>query len=204
MIISWHQLCKVFQNLQCSELAEHQHFTPEHTSVLCFVRLQAIRDVVILAHRVSESKKYSAAHVQNIFQNQKQKKGTKFQKENTMPRTIKATILVSGTGSNLQAIIDATKPGKPLHNLITIVKVFSDREKGKTGLARAEKEDIPTLLLPSKRFKDEYPKRDGEKMFDEVWRHKFDQELARRLLEDAPDMVVNAGFMHVYTDDFLA
>lgn len=119
-------------------------------------------------------------------------------------QTVKATILVSGTGSNLQAIIDATKSGKPLHNLIEIVKVFSDREKGKTGLARAEKENIPTHLLPSKQFKDEYPKKDDEALFDEVWRHRFDQELASQLLKDKPDMVINAGFMHVYTDDFLA
>ena len=121
-----------------------------------------------------------------------------------LPQTVKATILVSGTGSNLQAIIDATKVGKPLHNLIQIVKVFSDREKGKTGLARAEKENIPTQLIASKTFKDEYPKGDNEALFDEVWRHKFDQELAAQLLKDKPDMVINAGFMHVYTDDFLA
>jgi len=118
-------------------------------------------------------------------------------------QTVKATILVSGTGSNLQAIIDATKPGKLLHNL-EIVKVFSDREKGKTGLARAEKENIPTQLVPSKKFKDEYPKKEDEALFDEVWRHKFDQELASQLLKDKPDMVINAGFMHVYTDDFLS
>lgn len=122
----------------------------------------------------------------------------------TKAQTARATILVSGTGSNLQAIIDATKPGKPLHNLIEIIKVFSDREKGKTGLARAETEGIPTVLLPSKNFKDEYPKKDEEALFDETWRHKFDQELAKQLLHDKPDMVINAGFMHVYTADFLA
>jgi len=121
-----------------------------------------------------------------------------------MPQTVKAAILVSGTGSNLQAIIDATKPGKPLHNLLEVVKVFSDREKGKTGLARAEKENIPTQLIPSKKFKDDYPKKEDEALFDEVWRHRFDQELASQLLKDKPDMVINAGFMHVYTNDFLA
>ena len=119
-------------------------------------------------------------------------------------RAVRATILVSGTGSNLQAIIDATKPGKPLHNLVEIAKVFSDRDKGRTGLARAEKENIPTHLLPSKQFKDEYPKKENEALFDEVWRHKFDQELAAQLLKDKPDMVINAGFMHVYTDEFLS
>lgn len=111
---------------------------------------------------------------------------------------VRATILVSGGGTNLQAIIDASKHSGYLHDL-QIVRVITDREKGKAGLARAEKADIPTAILESKVYKQQDPLTDEEKAalksgrFDEKWRRKFDDDLQKLVLKDQPELIINAG-----------
>jgi phosphoribosylglycinamide formyltransferase len=106
----------------------------------------------------------------------------------------KITVLISGNGSNLQALIDDVD--KKLTNT-RIVRVISNR-KGAYGLTRASKAGIPTEyhnLLSYKR------KHAGQN--DPEAREEYDADLAELILKDEPDLVVCAGFMHVLSPKFL-
>jgi phosphoribosylglycinamide formyltransferase len=103
------------------------------------------------------------------------------------------TVLISGNGSNLQALID--DEDQKLTDT-TIIRVISNR-KGAFGLTRAENAGIPTAyhnLLSYKR------KHDGQ---DQRAREEYDADLSDLILKDEPDLVVCAGFMHVLSPRFL-
>jgi len=89
-----------------------------------------------------------------------------------------ATVLISGTGSNLQALIDARKRGRPG---VDIVHVISNRADA-PGLDRAAKAGIPSSVLEHKRF--------GQ-------REDFDRALALLIHVHSPDLVILAGFMRI-------
>jgi len=95
-------------------------------------------------------------------------------------------------GSNLQALIDA-QPTFPYS--ATIVLVLSNR-KAAYGLQRAASASppIPTSYLALQ----PYLKSNPDKTRDD-----YDAEIARRVLEAKPDLVVLAGWMHVFGDGFL-
>ena len=97
---------------------------------------------------------------------------------------LKVAVLISGRGSNLQALIDAC-----LHADFpaAIVLVMSD-VPGAHGLSRAEAAGIPTAVVERKDFED----RDG-----------FEDALTGALLEAAPELVCLAGFMRVLGDGFV-
>ncbi|KAI9745496.1 MAG: hypothetical protein M1818_001030 [Claussenomyces sp. TS43310] len=114
------------------------------------------------------------------------------------PRT-KLTVLISGSGTNLQALIDACRGG--LLPSTSIVRVISDR-KNAYGLTRAERAGIPTgyhNLI----FGGYYRKGEQDKSIIAKARERFDADLASLVLADGPDLVVCAGFMHVLTPLFL-
>lgn len=93
-------------------------------------------------------------------------------------------MLVSGAGTNLQAILDASQD--PAYGA-TVVAVGADRG-GIEGLTRAERAGVPTFVL---RLHD----------FDE--RAAWDQALSEQVASYAPDLVVLAGFMKLVGPDFL-
>ena len=93
-------------------------------------------------------------------------------------------VLISGRGSNLQAIIDAIRDGR-LNATIAIV--ISNRAKA-AGLERARAAAITTAVLPHK----EYPTRAA-----------YDQVLAATLLEHRVDLVCLAGFMRLLSPVFI-
>lgn len=93
-------------------------------------------------------------------------------------------ILISGNGSNLQAIIDQITNKK---NNTTISAVISNRPDA-YGLERAKKAGIPTESL-------------NHKQFDS--REAFDQQLAKRIDQYQPDLVVLSGFMRILSDGFV-
>lgn len=90
-------------------------------------------------------------------------------------------ILVSGRGSNMQAIVDAAIPGA------RIAAVISNRPDA-SGLAFAAERGIETAVVDHKAYAD---------------RATFDQALAGCIDGYRPDLVVLAGFMRVLTDDFV-
>jgi phosphoribosylglycinamide formyltransferase len=110
------------------------------------------------------------------------------------PKT-RLTVLISGNGSNLQALIDATKPTHPLSSC-AIVRVISNR-KAAYGLTRAQEASIPTKYHNLLEYKKRYPDDVGRA------RSEYDAELASLILADAPQLVVCAGFMHILTPSFL-
>ncbi len=93
-------------------------------------------------------------------------------------------VLVSGYGSNLQAIIRAARRGKIRARIALVV---SDRKKA-YALTRAKRAKIPTLYLPAKDFSS---------------REEYDRELIRRLREKKVDFVVMAGFMRLLSPGFI-
>ncbi|QNH03668.1 phosphoribosylglycinamide formyltransferase-1 [Ectopseudomonas composti] len=93
-------------------------------------------------------------------------------------------VLISGSGSNLQALIDSVAhDGNPAR----IAAVICNRA-GAYGLERAEQAGITTGLLDHKQF-------DG--------REAFDAALIQTIDAHQPDLVVLAGFMRILTPGFV-
>lgn len=102
--------------------------------------------------------------------------------------TARLAVLISGNGSNLQALIDAIR----YRALDAEIVVVVSNRKDAFGLQRATKAGIPTRYHPLK------PYRDAGKE-----RQAYDADLARLLDEYRPDWVVLAGWMHILSDAFL-
>jgi formyltetrahydrofolate-dependent phosphoribosylglycinamide formyltransferase len=94
-------------------------------------------------------------------------------------------VLVSGSGSNLQALLDAcADPGYGAR----VVAVGADRD-GIAGLDRAAASGVPTFVDVVKA----YPTRDD-----------WDRALTAHVAEYEPDLVISAGFLKLVGDRFLA
>ncbi|PLB48005.1 putative phosphoribosylglycinamide formyltransferase [Aspergillus steynii IBT 23096] len=113
-----------------------------------------------------------------------------------MAAPVRITVLISGNGSNLQAVIDKTSSGElPA----TIVRVISNR-KDAYGLERAHKANIPTQYHNLVKYKKQYPSTpEGVQQAREA----YDAELARLVRADSPELVCCLGFMHVLSPRFL-
>ncbi|HEX5090384.1 MAG TPA: phosphoribosylglycinamide formyltransferase [Nocardioides sp.] len=98
---------------------------------------------------------------------------------------MRLVVLVSGAGTNLQALLDAATD--PAYGA-TVVAVGADRD-GIEALARAEQAGVPTFVLRVRDFPD---------------RVAWDQALTKAVAEHQPDLVVSAGFMKLVGKDFLA
>ncbi|MCU0476996.1 MAG: phosphoribosylglycinamide formyltransferase [Anaerolineae bacterium] len=101
----------------------------------------------------------------------------------------RVVVMVSGSGTNLQALIDAIGAG---HLPCRIVLVVSNRREA-FGLTRAETHGIPTAYVPLK------PYTAAGKT-----REEYDRDLADVVAEAQPDLIVLAGWMHVLGEGFLA
>ncbi|WP_105903503.1 phosphoribosylglycinamide formyltransferase [Vibrio gangliei] len=99
-------------------------------------------------------------------------------------------VLVSGNGSNLQAIIDACESGQ-INAKITAV--FSNKASA-YGLERAKKHNIPAHSLAAQDFltPDNQPDRQA-----------FDAELMQQIDTYQPDLVILAGYMRILSADFV-
>ncbi|KRF12545.1 phosphoribosylglycinamide formyltransferase [Nocardioides sp. Soil796] len=93
-------------------------------------------------------------------------------------------MLVSGSGTNLQALLDAC--ADPSYGA-TVVAVGADRD-GIEGLARADRAGIPTFVRKVGQFSS---------------RDDWDHALADSVAAFEPDLVVSAGFMKLVGEDFL-
>ena len=98
---------------------------------------------------------------------------------------VRLVVLVSGEGTNLQALIDAC--ADPAYGA-AVVAVGADRD-GIRGLERAEETNIPVFTV---------------KVRDFAARDKWDEALAARCAEYEPDLIVCAGFMKLVGKAFLA
>ncbi len=98
---------------------------------------------------------------------------------------MRVVVLVSGSGSLLQALLDAAEdPNYP----VRVVAVGADRA-GTTGVERAERAGVPTFTCRLK---------------DYGSRQEWDRALAEECAAHEPDLVVSAGFMKLVGTGFLA
>lgn len=100
----------------------------------------------------------------------------------TSPRC-KIVVLISGSGTNLQALIDAS----PESNF-EIAAVISNKPDA-YGLERAALANIPTLVVDHKNFEE---------------RSDFDKALQEAIDQIQPDLLVLAGFMRILGSEFTA
>ncbi len=105
-----------------------------------------------------------------------------------LSESARLAVLISGNGSNLQAIIDAIR----MRMLNAQIVVVVSNKKDALGLQRAEKVGIPTRYHPLKPYKD------ADKS-----RAEYDADLAKLLKEFKPQYVVLAGWMHILSSEFL-
>ncbi|NYD40821.1 phosphoribosylglycinamide formyltransferase [Nocardioides panaciterrulae] len=100
------------------------------------------------------------------------------------PTPARLVVLVSGAGTNLQALIDAT--ADPAYGA-RVVAVGADRDDI-VGLARAERAGIPTFVKKVGQFSS---------------RDHWDRAMAETVAGFEPDLVVSAGFMKLAGESFL-
>lgn len=93
-------------------------------------------------------------------------------------------ILISGSGSNLQAIIDHLQKNKVNAEIKTVIS----NRPSVLGLERAEKAGIHTQVIDHTNYES---------------RLDFDQAMIRHIDEYKPDLVVLAGFMRILSDEFV-
>ncbi|GAB3080993.1 MULTISPECIES: phosphoribosylglycinamide formyltransferase [Micromonospora] len=103
----------------------------------------------------------------------------------TEPASVaRLVVLVSGSGSNLQALLDAaTDPGYGAR----VVAVGADRD-GIAGLDRAAAAGVPSFV---------------ERVKDHPTRADWDKALTARVAEHRPDLVISAGFLKLVGPEFL-
>ncbi|WP_119393878.1 phosphoribosylglycinamide formyltransferase [Salinibius halmophilus] len=98
-----------------------------------------------------------------------------------MSQRCRVVVLISGSGSNLQAILDHPNTD------YEVVGVLSNKADA-FGLIRAQKAGIATAVISHKDFTD---------------RLSFDQAMIERIDAWQPDLVVLAGFMRILTEQFV-
>ncbi len=100
-----------------------------------------------------------------------------------MTRKLPIVVLISGAGSNLQAIIHAIAQGLPVH----IDAVISNKADA-YGLVRAQQAQIPTHIIEHNHFSD---------------RQTFEKALIHTIESYQPRLIVLAGFMRQLTPHFV-
>ncbi len=98
---------------------------------------------------------------------------------------VKLGVLVSGSGSNLQAIIDHIEAGR----LAARVQIVISNLPGVLALERAKNHGIPSMVLSHKEFKD---------------REAYDRRLVEVLKQNNVELVILAGFMRIITKALLS
>ncbi len=101
-----------------------------------------------------------------------------------MKRILPIGVLVSGRGSNLQAIIDAIDNG----NLSAEIKIVISNNADSQAIVRANEHAIPTEILLDKGFSS---------------KSEYDKKLTDILNKHGVDLVVLAGFMRIMSTDFI-
>lgn len=101
-----------------------------------------------------------------------------------MPTQKRIVVLISGSGTNLQALIDACNGQHIDGQIVGVVSNKADVY----GLTRAENHQINTCVLSHKGFSS---------------RETYDQKLINEIDKFKPDLVVLAGFMRILTAAFV-
>lgn len=100
-------------------------------------------------------------------------------------RPMPMVVLVSGSGTNLQAIIDAISAGQ----LPAEIRAVISNRPDAYALERARRAGIPAETVPHREFAE---------------RSDYDRALSRAIDSHRPELVVLAGFMRILTPEFVA
>ena len=98
-------------------------------------------------------------------------------------RKLRLAVLISGRGSNLQALLDQSASGELSAEVVAVIS----NQPGVYGLERARQAGVPALELDHKRFAD---------------RPGFEAALIELIDRYQPDLVILAGFMRLLTAGF--
>jgi phosphoribosylglycinamide formyltransferase 1 len=101
-----------------------------------------------------------------------------------MRRAARLVVLISGNGSNLQAILDAIRNGSLPAEVVAVVSNKADAY----GLERARAAGIPAVVKPKGKDQD---------------RATYDAELAVLVTQYQPDWIILAGWMRILGMSFL-
>ena len=101
-----------------------------------------------------------------------------------MPQSMPVVILISGSGSNLQAIIDAMQAGELPIDIRAVISNKADAY----GLERAKNAGINTEVVNHR---------------DYTGREDFDRSLQAAIDAHEPALVILAGFMRILSHDFV-
>ncbi len=93
-------------------------------------------------------------------------------------------VMISGSGTNLQAILDACREGKLPARVAAVVS----NKREAFGLERARQAGVPAVAKPRPKEQD---------------RREYDSELADLVASYKPDWIVLAGWMRVLSSNFL-
>jgi phosphoribosylglycinamide formyltransferase-1 len=102
-----------------------------------------------------------------------------------MTEQARLVVLISGSGTNLQAILDACQDGTLRAQVAAVVSNKSDA----FGLERARRAGVPAVAKPRPKDQD---------------RREYDSQLADLVASHRPDWVILAGWMRVLTSNFLS
>lgn len=97
-------------------------------------------------------------------------------------------VFISGSGSNLQALLDAVADGR----IEAQIRLVVSNRKDAYGLVRAAAHGVPTIYHPLKPYREAGQGREA-----------YEGDLARRIRPLQPDLIVLAGWMHILGPDFL-
>jgi phosphoribosylglycinamide formyltransferase-1 len=100
-------------------------------------------------------------------------------------RRFRLVALISGRGSNLQAVLNGTRSGELPVEMCAVISNRPDAY----GLARAQEAKVPAIVLDHKAYPD---------------RTAFETALREHIDVYAPDLVILAGFMRILGADFVA
>jgi len=101
-----------------------------------------------------------------------------------MQNKTRVVVLISGSGTNLQTLIDQCNDGTLPIEIVSVISNVPDAY----GLLRAYKAGIPTEIIDNKKFPD---------------RSSYDQALLKSIDKYQPDLLVLAGFMRILSESFV-
>lgn len=100
---------------------------------------------------------------------------------------VKTAVMVSGNGSNLQALIDSKAKGTLSHVELSLVVASKEDSY---ALTRAKENSIDAVVVSRKKYKDDVA--------------AFERELIPYLQKYDIEMIILAGFLTVFTKDFIS
>lgn len=99
-------------------------------------------------------------------------------------KPLSIVVLISGSGSNMQAIIDSLSE----HSINAEIKAVISNKPGVLGLERARQANIPAIAIDHTQYET---------------RLSFDQAMMQQIDQHQPELIILAGFMRILSQEFV-